>query len=66
MNLPFTFNTTHHFKAIENSYSKTYDVYFNNFNILLKTVCHWEKDLLQPRIFSNQTFFVIKDYSFPL
>ena len=39
------------FTPIENCYIKTHHVYFNDFNILFETVCHWKRDFLQPRPF---------------
>ena len=58
------------FQSIENGYIKIHHVYFNNFNILFKTVRHQKIDFLQPRLFlislSMNIFITIKDYSFPL
>ena len=34
----------HYFQPMENCYIKIQHVYFNNFNALFKTVCHWEID----------------------
>ena len=39
------------FKPIENCYIKIHLAYFNNSDILFKTVRHWKIDFLQLRLF---------------
>ena len=52
MNLPFIYII----KPIENYYIKIHHAYFNDFNILFKTVRYWKMNIL----------FAIKDYNFAL
>lgn len=68
--IEYLLRKTYDFKPIENCYFKIHHVHFNDFDILLKTLCHWKTDFLPFKrfgiSFSMKTFFEIKDYSFPL
>ena len=44
--IEYLLRKTYDFKPIENCYFKIHHVHFNDFDILLKTLCHWKTDFL--------------------